>query len=347
MEKIQFGNTDLVVSKVAMGGIPIMRLDKDRGVKVINEVLNMGINFIDTANVYGDSEEKIGRAIKKHKRENLVLASKSLARDKKTFLSHLNLSLERLGIDYIDIYQLHSVSSKEIMEKVMGEDGAYFGLKEAVSSGKVRYFAFSSHNSHIAKKLMRTKKFQVVQIPFNFVDTEPEEELIPLAYKLKMGIIAMKPMGGGRLQDANLAFRYLVQFEGIVPDPGVERTEEMAEIVKIIENPRPLTSNEKEEIEKIRKELGNQWCHRCGYCMPCHKDINIPLILDTKSGIKRMPFENVANSLEKALEKARDCTECRKCTQKCPYNLDIPVLLKESAAFWENYKNAFLNNNKI
>ena len=250
MEKIQFGNTNLMVSKVAMGGIPIMRLDKDMGVKVINEIINMGVNFIDTAHVYGDSEEKIGKAIKKHKRENLVLASKSPASDKKTFLSHLNMSLERLGVDYIDIYQMHGVNSKEIMDKVMGEDGAYFGLKEAVSSGKVRYFAFSSHSSHIAEKLMRTKKFQVVQIPLNFVDTEPEEELIPLADKLKMGVIAMKPMGGGILQDANFAFRYLAQFKGVVPDPGVERTEEMAEIVKIIENPRPLTPN---EIKKLKK----------------------------------------------------------------------------------------------
>ena len=339
MEKIKFGNTNLMVSKVAMGGIPIMRLDKDQGVKVINEVINMGVNFIDTAHVYGDSEEKIGIAIKGHKRENLVLASKSPATDKKTFLSHLNLSLDRLGVDYIDIYQMHGVSSKETMEKVFAEDGAYFGLKEAVSSGKVRYFAFSSHSSHIAKKLMLTKKFQVVQIPFNFVDTEPEEELIPLAYKLKMGVIAMKPLGGGILQSANLAFRYLAQFKGIVPDPGVERVEEMAEIVKIIENPRPLTSGEREEIEKIRKELGNEWCHRCGYCMPCQKDINIQLVLVTKSTIKRMSFEIAANFLEKAINKAKDCTECRKCTKKCPYNLDIPILLKENIALWENYKN--------
>ncbi len=344
MEKIQFGNTELIVSKVAMGGIPIMRLDMDSGVKVINEVLNMGINFIDTGHVYGDSEEKIGRAIKKHKRENLVLASKSPALDKKTFISHLNLSLERMGIDYIDIYQMHGVSSKEIMEKVMAKDGAYSGLKEAVSCGKVRYFAFSSHSSHIAKKLMKTKKFQVVQIPFNFVDIEPEDELIPLAYKLKMGVIAMKPMGGGILQDANLAFRYLAQFKGIVPDPGVERTEEMAEIVKIIENPRLLTSNEKKEIEKIRKELGNQWCHRCGYCMPCQNDIKISSVLVAKSIIKRTPFEAATIFLEKPIEKAKDCTECGKCIKKCPYNLDIPALLKENIALWENYKNEFLNN---
>jgi predicted aldo/keto reductase-like oxidoreductase len=242
---------------------------------------------------------------------------------------------------------MHGVNSKEILERVMGEDGAYSGLKKAVSSGKVRYFAFSSHSSHIAKKLMQTKKFQVVQIPFNFVDTEPEEELIPLAYKLKMGIIAMKPMGGGILQDANLAFRYLAQFEGVVPDPGIEKTEEMKEIVKIIENPRPLTLNETKEVERIREELGNQWCHRCGYCMPCHKDINIQLVLVTKSTIKRMSFETAANFLEKAMIRAKDCTECRKCTKKCPYNLDIPILLKENVALWQNYKNEFLNNNTI
>ena len=344
MEKIQFGNTDLMVSKVAMGGIPIMRLGFEEGVKVIDEVLNMGINFIDTANAYGDSEIKIGAAIRNHKRENLVLASKSLATDKKTFLEHLNLSLERMGIDYIDIYQMHGVSTKEAMEKVLSEDGAYSGLREAVSSGKVRYFAFSSHSPLIAKQLMGTKKFQVVQIPFNFVDIEPEDELLPLAHKLKMGVIAMKPMGGGILQDANLAFRYLAQFEGIVPDPGVEKTEEMAEIVQIVNSPRPLTLSENEEIKKIRKEMAGQWCHRCGYCMPCQNDINIPAVLVAKSTIKRMSAQASLRFLEVPIEKAKDCTECRKCIEKCPYNLDIPAFLKENIVLWENYKKEFLKN---
>ena len=64
MERIRFGNTDLKVSKIALGGIPIMRLYKEDAVKVIRDVINMGINFIDIANGYGDSEEKIGEAIK-------------------------------------------------------------------------------------------------------------------------------------------------------------------------------------------------------------------------------------------------------------------------------------------
>jgi len=73
VEKLEFGKTGLWVSRVAMGGIPIMRLRKKEAVDVVKEVLGMGINFIDTATGYGDSEEKIGEALKGKKREDLVL----------------------------------------------------------------------------------------------------------------------------------------------------------------------------------------------------------------------------------------------------------------------------------
>lgn len=344
IKKICFGKTGLIVSKIALGGIPITRLTMANAVKMVRDVLDMGINFIDTANIYGDSEEKIGRAIKKYNRSSIILSSKSTAPDKKTFLSHLNLSLKRLGTDYIDIYHLHAISSEEKLERVMGDDGAYYGLKEAVSDGRVRYFAFSSHNPRIAKKLMLTKKFQVVQLPFNFVDTEAQKELIPLARKMNLGFIAMKPMGGGMLENANLAFRFLSQFEGIVPDPGIEKTEEMAEIIGIAEDLRPLTYKEKEKIEKIKKELGSSWCHHCDYCQPCKKGITISTVLSTKSNIKRQTFKDNIKIVGKTMEKAKKCIQCGKCVKRCPYGLDIPTLLKENIVLWEAYKEKFGNN---
>jgi predicted aldo/keto reductase-like oxidoreductase len=343
MERIRFGNTDLKVSKIALGGIPIMRLDKEDAVKVIRDVINMGINFIDTANGYGDSEEKIGEAIKVFKRQDLVLSSKSAARDKKTFLSHIDLSLKRMSTDYIDIYHLHCINNNQDFEKVMGPKGAYEGLKDAVSNGKIRYYAFSSHNPKIAEKMMNTGRFQVTQIPLNFLDTEPEKKLIPLARKLNIGFIAMKPMGGGMLEDANLAFKYLAQFEEIIPDPGIEKTEEMEEIINIVKNPRPFTEKEKQKIKRIKKELGNRWCHRCGYCQPCPEEIPITSVLITQSTIKRVGYDNAVDWQEKAIEKARDCTECRKCIEKCPYDLDIPALLKENIEIWEKFKKEHKN----
>jgi aryl-alcohol dehydrogenase-like predicted oxidoreductase len=128
VEKITFGSTGLQVSKVAFGGIPIMRLSKPEGVKVVRDVIEMGVNFIDTAYAYGDSEEKIGEAIQDFSREKLVITSKSMAQDKDTFLQHLEIGLRRLRTDYLDMYQMHGVNSDEGMEKVMGPGGAVGGF---------------------------------------------------------------------------------------------------------------------------------------------------------------------------------------------------------------------------
>jgi len=338
VEKLELGKTGLWVSKVAMGGIPIMRLGKKEAVEVVKKVLDMGINFIDTATGYGDSEEKIGQALKGRKRQDLVIASKSPASDKKTFLKHVDLSLRRMGLDYIDIYQLHGVNSEEKLKQVMGPAGAYEGLQEAIERGRVGHGGFSSHHMSEAKKLMLTEKFEVVQIPFNFVDTEPEKEIIPLARKMNLGFIAMKPLGGGLLENADLSFRYLLQFPSLVPDPGIEKIEEMEEIVQVVQNPRPLTTEEKKDIQKIREELGKEFCHRCDYCQPCPESIPISTVLIVKSVIKRMPMRSAAEWVDPAIEKARECTECEECVERCPYDLAIPELLKKNIALWEECK---------
>ena len=338
MDKLEFGRTGLWVSKIAMGGIPIMRLGKKEAADVVRRVLDMGINFIDTATGYGDSEEKIGQALKRTKRKDLVIASKSPALDRKTFLKHVDLSLKRMGIDSIDIYQLHGVNSEEKLKHVMEPGGAYEGLQDAIAQRKVRYAGFSSHHVPVAKKLMLTEKFEIVQIALNFIDTEPEKEIIPLAKRMNLGFIAMKPLGGGLLEDANLCFRYLAQFPRIVPDPGIEKIEEMEEIIQIVENPRPLTVEEKKKIQKIREELGREFCHRCDYCQPCPQSIPISQVLRVDSFIKRMPLEEVVGLIDPAIQKARECSECEECVEHCPYDLPIPELLKKNIALWENFR---------
>ncbi len=338
MRKKVFGKTDLMVTPVAMGGIPIMRLSKKEAVDVVRKVLAMGVNFIDTATGYGDSEEKIGKALKESRRQDIVIASKSLALDKKLFLEHVDLSLKRLQTDYIDIYQFHWVNSEERMKEIMEPGGAYEGLEEAIKRGKVRYPAFSSHLMPVAKKLMLTEKFDVIQIPFNFIDVEAEKEIIPLARKMNLGFISMKPMGGGLLEDANLCFRYLAQFSGIVADPGIEKAEQMEEILRVIEDPRPLSLEEKKKIKRIREELGKEFCHRCDYCLPCPQDVPISKVLTVKSVVKRMPWERVVKWMDPVIKKARECTECEECLERCPYNLAIPELLKKNISFWEECK---------
>lgn len=337
MKKVIFGKTGLLVSRIAFGGIPIMRISTSLAVEVVKESLNLGINFIDTATAYADSQEKIGLAIDGIPRHELVLATKSTASDKETILKHIDNSLIKLKTDYIDIYQLHNVSTEEKFEAVMGKGGAYEGLMQAVMEGKVRYPGFSSHTMSIAKKVMLTGNFYSVQVPYNFIDRQAEEEIIPLAKKMKMGFIAMKPLGGGLLNNAELCFKYLFQFEDIVPDPGIEKLGEMKEISEILERSAPLSESDKEAMENIRKEVGGTWCHRCDYCQPCPENIRISTVLVVSSFIKRMPLERAFSMVNKDMLQSENCTECRTCVGRCPYNLDIPELLKQNRLLWNEY----------
>jgi len=337
MEKVRFGKTELLVSKIAFGGIPIQRLNTEDAVSVVRGAIDLGVNFIDTANGYTTSEERIGIAIKDIPRDELVIATKSGARDKKTFLEHVDLSLKRLGVDYIDIYQLHGVSSQETYNEVLKEDGAFSGLTEAVQAGKIRFPAFSSHSVRTAVQIMRDGKFDAVQLPFNFIDVEALNEAIPLAKELDIGFIAMKPLGGGLLSDAGLAFRYLAQFDNIIPDPGIEKLSEMEEIVNITNKNAPFTEADAVAVDKIKKEIGSSWCHRCEYCQPCPQKIAISMALNTASFMKRLPPHRAKEMAGSVMETARTCTSCRACVQRCPYDLEVPALLKDKLEKWDKF----------
>jgi len=337
MVRVRLGRTGLEVSRIAFGGIPIQRLSRAEGIRLVQAVLDEGVNFIDTARAYGQSEELIGEVLHGRAREGVVLASKSQALDKDSFLSGLEESLRRLKTDYIDVFQHHNISSKDKMDKAMGPGGAFEGMVQAIRQGKVRFPAFSSHILSVAAEMIKTNHFDAVQIPFNFVDHQAFDEVIPLARERRMGIIAMKPLGGGLLDDARLCFRFLAQFPDIVPDPGIERIEELREILGVMNAGGGLTKEEDRSIEEYRRALGKTWCHRCDYCQPCPEGIPISMVLAAKSFARRMPFDAAVSFVREPFRKAEGCTECQTCVERCPYGLEIPALLKNQRESWSRY----------
>ena len=337
MQKVRFGKSELMVSKIALGGIPIERRSKEDAVKVVRRAIDLGVNFIDTANGYTDSEEKIGLAIKEYPRDSLIIATKSFARDKKTMNEHLDLSLKRLGTDYIDIYQHHSISSDECYDAVMAEGGAYEGMLEAVKAGKIRFPAFTSHDIATAIKIMRDGKYFSVQLSLNYVDDEAAAVAVPLAKEMDMGFIAMKPLGGGLLPDVELAFKYLLQFDNVVPDPGIEKIEEIEEIVKIVNSSGTFSPSDIEAVEKMKIELGDRWCHKCDYCKPCPQGISISGVLSVESFIKRLPYGRAVGIGGQNMSAAANCNACGTCLSKCPYKLNIPELIKEKVEIWNEF----------
>jgi predicted aldo/keto reductase-like oxidoreductase len=339
MKTTKLGKTGLQVSKIGFGGIPIQRLTEEEAVKVVQRCLDLGVTLIDTANSYTTSEERIGKALagSSVRREQVVIATKTGARNKATAQEHLDLSLNRLQTDYIDIWQFHGVSTFEAYEQVLGPGGAMEAAQEALQAGKIRHIGVTSHSMDVALKMVPSGHFETIQFPFNFVTKEPADELLPLAQEHDMGFIAMKPFAGGMLEDANLAIKWLLQFESVVPDPGIQTLAEIEEIIDIVAGPWELTPEELQEMARFRAEVGTRFCRRCGYCEPCPEGVRISLILNVRSFWKRFPVERLTTGwISESMETAQNCIECGECEEKCPYLLPIREMIVENAAFYES-----------
>jgi len=336
MKTVRLGKTGLSVSRIGFGGIPIQRLTENEAIKVVQRCLDLGVTFLDTANGYTTSEERVGKAIA-GRREQVIIATKTGEKDKATAQEHLELSLKRLNTDYIDLWQFHGINTFEAYEQILGPNGAMEAAQEALQAGKIKHIGFTSHSMDIALKAVPSGHFETVQFPFNFVTDEAVNDLLPLAQKHDVGFIAMKPMAGGMLEDANLAIKWLLRFENIVPDPGIEKVEEIEEIMQIVSGPWELTPQEQQQIERIRTEVGTRFCRRCQYCLPCPQEIHIPLIVNLRSFWKRFPTEQIISGrFTKIIDNARNCAQCGECEEKCPYHLPIREMIVENLEFYDS-----------
>ena len=335
MKTTRLGKTRLEVSRVGFGGIPIQRLTEAEAIWVVQRCLDLGVTLLDTATGYTTSEERIGQAIA-GRRTQVVLATKTPARDRATALEHLEQSLKRLQVETIDLWQLHNVSTFEALDQVLGPGGALEAAHQAVKAGKVRHVGITSHSMDVALKAVPLGCFETIQFPFNFVTSEPADSLLPLARQHDLGFIAMKPLAGGMLSDARLCIKYLLQFEGVVPDPGIQRLEEIEEIAGIVAGSWELAPAEWQAIERIKAEVGTRFCRRCGYCEPCPQGVRISTVMNLESFWTRMPIERMASGwIAEAAATAKDCIECGECEDKCPYHLPIRAMIVENSMFYE------------
>jgi len=341
MEKIRLGRTGLMVSRLGFGGIPIQRDTEEDAISVVKRCLALGITYIDTANGYTTSEERIGKAVA-GRRDKVVIATKTGARTREDAEKHLALSLKRLQTDYIDIYQFHGVNNTKHLEAVLEPNGLLAFAEEAKKAGKVRHIGITSHQMDIAKKAIATDKFETIMFPFNVVTDEAATQLLPLARQHDVGFIAMKPLAGGMLDNARICFKYLFQFSDVLPIPGIEKPQEIEEIVEILEKSPRMTSAEKAEMARMKQELGHRFCHRCDYCQPCTMNIPISTVLTSASFAKRLPEDRFfSDMVAKAMDAAAQCADCGDCEQRCPYQLPIREMLNEQVEWFEAKKKEY------
>lgn len=334
MEVVRLGKTNIFVKKLGWGGIPIQRVSEEEAIKVIKEVVHMGVDLLDTARAYTNSEERIGRALQEVKK-TVILSSKSHVRTEKIYEEVL-LSLKNLKVKKINIYHLHNVSSFSDYEKVMGPGGAYQGLKRAQDEGLIDHLGITSHNLPVLERAIKEEKFSVIMACYSFLEPAAAEKIFPLAKEKDLGILAMKPFSGGVIENVGTALRYVLATPDIVAIPGAETLVKVRENWEIFRSGAALNDEDRAYIEKLRKEFARQFCRRCDYCQPCTQQINIQLMLGIRSVVKRFGNPEEVKWVKDVVEKARNCTECGECLPRCPYQLPIPELIKKNLAWLDS-----------
>jgi len=337
MKKIRLGKTELMVTRIGFGGIPIQTPSEEEAIRIVRDSLDRGVNYIDTSRVYTTSEERIGKAIT-GRRSEVILATKSVSRTPDAILGDLDQSLKNLQTDYIDIFQFHNVSTEQDLKAVLEPGGPLDAVRKARDEGRIRHIGVTSHRLTVARDAVMSGAFETVMIGLNFVNTEAADELIPLARERDIGIIVMKPMAGGMLENPALAFKYLNGFPDLLVLVGGAEMGEMEQNIGLLEFKGELTIEEKREMERIREELGNGFCRMCNYCQPCPQKIMISAIMYTEVALKRFdPKRIFEGDWDTFMNKIPDCIDCGDCEKRCPY--ELPIRARIRAAF-ERYNTA-------
>ena len=331
MEYRVLGKSGLKISRLGFGGIPIQRIEAGDTKPLMRQLLEAGVNYIDTARGYTVSESYLGEALEGI-REHFVLATKSMARDKEGMAKDIDISLANLKTDYIDLYQIHNPTPADI-DKVIAPGGALEALMEAKAAGKIGHIGITLHTYPLFEKALEMDWVETIMFPYNIVETQGED-LIAKCTEKNIGFICMKPLAGGAIEDATLALRFIAANDNVtVVIPGMAAPEEIAQNIAAVCDTTPLSDKEKEAMEAVRASLGTHFCRRCNYCAPCTAGICIYSVFLMDGYLTRYGLADWARMRYAGMEKtASDCVDCGVCETRCPYNLPIRQMMKEVAA---------------
>lgn len=340
IKKIKLGRTGLWVTKTAFGALPVQRISHEDARRLLRRAYELGINYFDTANSYTDSEEKIGEALS-DVRHNIIISTKSGGKDKKTVAAHIEESLRRMKTDYIDIFQFHNPAQ---LPDINDPDGVFAAALEAKKKGYIRHIGITNHRINVAVEAVKSGNFETMQFPFCYISSEMDIKLVEMCEKHDMGFIAMKGLCGGMLNNAAACYAFMQQYDNVVPIWGIQFEWELEQWLELTEKNQQLTPELTAVIENDRKELANNFCRSCGYCLPCAAGIDIPQAARMAMLLRRAPYKQyMTDEWHEKMQKINECVHCNACKKRCPYGLETPellqIMLKDYNDFYAEHHN--------
>ncbi len=258
------GKTGEKVSIIGLGGYHIGNPDEKEGISLIHTAIHSGINFMDNCWDYhgGESEIRMGKALRGGYRDKVFLMSKIDGRNRKTAAEQIDQSLQRLQTDRIDLMQIHEVIRDSDPATCFAPGGAIEALLAAKKAGKIRYIGFTGHKSPaIHLKMLETAfkhdfHFDAVQMPLNVMDAHYdsfEQKVLPVLTKHKIGVLAMKPMAFGAIPRSGIVsgadcLRYALGLPVSVVITGCESIEILQQALAVAHTYKPLTNVERQAL---------------------------------------------------------------------------------------------------
>jgi len=368
----RFGKTNEMVSILGFGCMrfPLLpggdssKIDEGESMKMVRYAIDNGLNYLDTAYPYhgngmsekGSSEPFVAKVIKDGYREKVKIATKLptwLIETREDMDKYLNEQLERLEIEYIDFYLLHTLN-KKVWEKLKSLGVDEF-LDSAIEDGRIKYAGFSYHDkAEYFNEIIDYYDFSFCQIQFNYLDEDYQAGLDGLKYaKSKdLGLVIMEPLRGGKLaaglpqeamdvfnnedkekSTAEWALRWVLNHSEVsIILSGMSTMDQVIENINISKEAKAnsLSKSELNAVEKVKdiyKSRIKVNCTTCGYCMPCPQGVDIPRNFTIYNNYYMFDEEKGYENLKE--KDASHCIQCKICETHCPQSIEISKELEK------------------
>ena len=336
MRMVTLGTTGITVPQNGFGALPIQRDSAQAAAGLLRKAYEGGMRYFDTARAYSDSEEKIGLAfgqpggLFQTDRGSIFIATKTHASTPEGFWADLEESLRLMNCGYIDVYQFHQM---DVCYKPGDGSGMYECMLEAKKQGKIRHIGGTTHKNVVAFDIVNSGLYETLQYPFSYLASDRDRELYEAVRQHQMGFICMKGLAGGLITRSDAAMAFMSQFDNALPIWGIQRDRELDEWLSYMDRTPEMTPEILNFIEREKQELSGEFCRGCGYCMPCTVGITINQCNRMSLMLRRAPSQSwLTPHWQEEMQKIENCVECGICRTRCPYELDIPALLKKNLA---------------